>query len=475
MLDVLSLVRKNDNENDSGEPGCDLSRVGLLSLSIFEGAYNLMKRRDFLASMGAAGAALSLPSLLAACGSSPSSTTSNGPVTINWWHISTADPAKSFNQSLANQYTKAHPNVKFNITILENDAFKQKLATVMQSGSPPDLFSTWGGGVLFQYGKAGLTQDISSYLKGSWGDSFDASALNVYGQNGQYWAVPTDNGSVGFWYNKALFAKAGITTLPTTWTEFLQTIKTLKAAGITPIGLGAKDKWPAMYYWAYLCTRIGGKAAFDKAYNRTNGGSFTDPPFVEAGVRLQELVAANPFQKGYLGAAYTDEQTIMGNGHAAMELMGQWAPTNDKGVATDKKGPDFGLFAFPMVEGGAGNPTDVMGGGGGYAVGKNAPLAETADFLKFMTNPTNAAAMVAQNVSVPPIKTAEAAVTDPLRKEVDAMAAAAPYFQLYYDQFLPPSVGQVLLDQVQGLFAGTVTPQAAAKAIDDSVASSLNQ
>jgi raffinose/stachyose/melibiose transport system substrate-binding protein len=92
-----------------------------------------------------------------------------------------------------------------------------------------------------------------------------------------------------------------------------------------------------------------------------------------------------------------------------------------------------------------------------------------------MTNPTNAAAMVAQNVSVPPIKTAEAAVTDPLRKEVDQMAAAAPYFQLYYDQFLQPAVGQVLLDQVQGLFAGTVTPQVAAKAIDDAVVSSSNQ
>ncbi|GHO65191.1 ABC transporter substrate-binding protein [Ktedonobacter sp. SOSP1-52] len=434
-----------------------------------------MKRRDFLASsIGAAGAALSIPSLLAACGSS-SPSSSGGPVTINWWHIITGDPGKSFLQGLANQYTKAHPNVKFKITVLENDAFKQKLTTVMQSGSPPDLFTTWGGGVLLQYAKAGLVQDLSSYLQGSWGSTFDTSALNIYGDNGKYYAVPTDNGAVGFWYNKALFSKAGITTPPATWTDFLQTIKKLQSAGITPIGLGAKDKWPAMYYWTYLGVRLGGKAAFDKAYNRTGGGSFADPPFVQAGVRLQELVALNPFQKGYLGASYTDQQTVMGNGKAAMELMGQWAPGNDKGVATDKKGPDFGLFPFPMVEGGAGNPTDVMGGGGGYAVGKNAPLAEAADFLKFMTNATNAATMVAQNISVPPIKTAEAAVTDPLRKEVDAMAAAAPYFQLYYDQFLPPAVGQVLLDQVQGLFAGSVTPQAAAKAIDDSVAASLNQ
>src|SRR5437879_6433079 len=98
-----------------------------------------MKRREFLTSVGAAGAALSFPSLLSACGSSPSSG-GNGKATINWWHIATGDPGKSFYQNLAKQYTKAHPNVKINITVLENQAFKQKLTTVMQSGSPPDLF-----------------------------------------------------------------------------------------------------------------------------------------------------------------------------------------------------------------------------------------------------------------------------------------------------------------------------------------------
>jgi raffinose/stachyose/melibiose transport system substrate-binding protein len=432
-----------------------------------------MKRRDFLASVGAAGAALVLPDLLSACGGS-STGSSGGNVTINWWHIETGDPGKSFFQSLANQYMKAHPNVKIKITVLENQAFKQKLTTVMQSGSPPDIFHTWGGGVLFQYAKAGLVADISSYLQGSWGNSFHQNVLNIYGQNGQYYGVPWDNGAVLFWYNKDMFSKAGITSTPTTWTEFLQLVKKLQSAGITPLALGEKDEWPGMYYWTYLAVRIGGKDAFVKAYTR-NGGSFTDPPFVQAGQHLQELVALNPFQKGYLGAPYNDEMTAMGNYHAAMELMGQWAPGNDQSVATDKKGPKFGIFSFPMVEGGAGNPTDVMGGGGGWAVGKNAPLPETVDFLKFFTSPSVAVQLVKQNIAVPPMPAAEAAVTDPLRQQVDQMAANAPYFQLYYDQYLPPAVGQVLLDQTQALYAGTSNPQAVAKAIDDAVASSLNQ
>jgi raffinose/stachyose/melibiose transport system substrate-binding protein len=433
-----------------------------------------MKRRDFLISMGAAGAAMGLPLSLSGCGSS--STGSNGSVTINWWHLMTNDPAKSFMQNLANQYTKAHPNVKIKITAIENQSYKQKLTTVMQSGSPPDLFQTWGGGILFKYADAGLVADITSYLQGSWASSFEAPVLNsIYSQNGKYWAVPVDNGAVVFFYDKKQFSQAGITSAPTTWTDFLDLIRTLQSKGLTPLALGEKDAWPGMYYWTYLAVRLGGKAAFEKAYSRS-GGAFTDAPFVQAGQHLQELVALKPFQKGFLGAAYNpDEMTAMGNSKAAMELMGQWAPSNDSSVATDKKGPDFGIFPFPMVAGGAGNPTDVMGGGGGFAIGKNAPVAETVDFLKFMTNQTNVSAMVKQSVAVPPMPVAEAAVTDPLRKQIDQLAAGASYFQLYYDQYLPPAVGQVLLDQTQGLFAGTITPQNAAKAIDDSVASSLNQ
>lgn len=427
-----------------------------------------MKRRDFLRSVGATGAALALPLSLGACGSSTPA--GGGNVTINWWHISTQDPAKAKWQSLANQYTKAHPNVKFNITILENDAFKTKLTTVLQSGQPPDLFHSWGGGVLFQYAKAGLVQDITSSVQGTWANSFSKAALDVYGKDGKYYGVPWDMGAVGFWYNKKLFTQAGISQPPATWSDFLQAVKDLKAAGITPIGLGEKDKWPGHYWWVYLAVRLGGKAAFDKAYSRA--GSFADAPFVAAGQHLQELVALDPFQKGYLGAAYGDEQTAMGNSKAAMELMGQWAPNADMGSADDKKGPDLSFFPFPMVEGGAGNPTDVMGGGGGYAVGKDAP-PETIEFLKFLTTADNQRAMGKAGILLPVVKGTQDAITSPQLLAVQQAVSQAPYFQLYYDQYLPPAVGQVILDSTQGIYANTITPEAAAKDIDDSVASSL--
>ena len=159
------------------------------------------------------------------------------PVTINWWHITTADNQKAVWQKLADEYMAAHPNVKIEITVLENEAFKTKMTTTMQSGEPPDIFQSWGGGVMNEYVKAGLLKDITADLdasSGAWRNTFSPGALGVYSYQGKNYGVPWDMGMVGFWYNKALFEKAGITAPPATWSELLDDVKKLQATGITP-------------------------------------------------------------------------------------------------------------------------------------------------------------------------------------------------------------------------------------------------
>ena len=71
-------------------------------------------------------------------------------VVINWWHHSTDEDQAAYWQGLADEFTAMHPNVTFEITILENNAFKERLSTVMQAGDPPDLFQSWGGGVFVE-------------------------------------------------------------------------------------------------------------------------------------------------------------------------------------------------------------------------------------------------------------------------------------------------------------------------------------
>ena len=64
-------------------------------------------------------------------------------------------------------------------------------------------------------------------------------------------------------------------------------------------------------------------------------------------------------------------------------------------------------------------------------------------------------------------------IEDPLIKEVLDRTAKAKYYQLYYDQYLPPAVGQAVNDATQGIFAGTSSPEEVAKTIEDAASTEL--
>ncbi|HZM23569.1 MAG TPA: extracellular solute-binding protein [Anaerolineales bacterium] len=397
------------------------------------------------------------------------------PVTVTWWHITTDEKQAAVWQSLADSYMAEHPNVNIEITILENEAFKTKMTTVVQSGDMPDIFQSWGGGVMNEYIGAGMMKDITADLDadgGAWRNTFSPGALGVYSLDGKNYGVPWDMGMVGFWYNKDLFAQAGIDAPPATWDELLDTVTKLKAAGITPIALGEGDKWPGHFWFGYLATRICGQNGFQAAASRS--GSFADTCFVEAGNKILELNALEPFQDGYLGAVYGDQSTVMGNGQAAMELMGQWAPGAQAGNSADGKGlgDKLGFFPFPAVDGGAGAGTDAFGGGNGFGIGKDAE-PEAVDFVKWLTSADAQVACAEAGFCIPVVKGGEAGMSDPLLIELQKTLSQAEYFQLYYDQALPPAVGSVVNDSIQGVFAGTLSPEEAAQAIEDSAAQEI--
>jgi raffinose/stachyose/melibiose transport system substrate-binding protein len=391
-------------------------------------------------------------------------------ITIRWWHIwPEEEPAGANWRRLADQYMAEHPNINIEITITPNDPYKEKLATNMQAGDPPDLFQTWGGGVLWQYADAGLVQDLTDALaEDSWGDNFLPGPMAVYRHDGKIYGVPWTFGMVGFWYNTALFEQAGIAETPKTWTEFLSVVEQLKAAGITPIALGEKDKWPGHFWWSYLALRNVGEEGFAAAHSRE--GSFADPGFVAAGEQLQQLIDLEPFQTGYLEATYGDQQVLMGKELAAMELMGQWAFISDKTQAEDNADnyvAHTSWFPFPMVDGGAGKPTDAFGGGDGFAIGKNAP-PETIEFVKWLTSTENQKMMVEAGISaLPVVKGLESSVQEPVMQTLFTHFSEAGYLQLYLDQFLPPAVGLAVNDYVQELFAGTKNAEEVALAIEE--------
>ncbi len=391
---------------------------------------------------------------------------SDEPVTIDWWHIQNNDPGLANWQAMADAYTAEHPNVTINITVMENEAFKAAIQTNIQSGDVPDLFQSWGGGGLRDQVAAGVVRDITDESASFVGD-LGEGAVKLYQVDDKQYGIPFNAGMVGFWYNKDLFAEAGIDAPPATWDELLVDIQKLKDAGITPIAVGAGDKWPAHFWYSYLMLRLGGADAMNQIAADNN---FSVPNVVGAGELLADLVAMEPFQEGFLGAGWDapdGESGTMATGAAAMDLMGQWAPgafKNQAGLEPDQDLPfELGWFPFPSVDGGDGLATDAFGGADGFAVGKDAP-PEAVDFLKFITNADNQR-IWAQNSGLPVNKEAADAVTDPNMQAVLDGLNAATFTQLFLDQFFTAEVGAAVNDQTALLFAGATSPQDAADAI----------
>ncbi|KGE70984.1 extracellular solute-binding protein [Spirochaeta lutea] len=409
--------------------------------------------------------------MLFAGGQGEQQAASGGKEVITWWALSSGggaeDPRQILREQIIADYEAQNPDVTIDLVMLDNEAFKQKIQVAIQAGTPPDIFHSWGGGVMIEYAEAGMLRDITDEVKNNLSNRIGLGPLGVYGYDGRYFGSPYDMGAVGFWYNKDIFAEVGV-SVPETWADLLRIVPQIRQAGYVPIALGAGDKWPAHFWWVYLAMRMGGQEAFNRAYD--GRGSFADQPFVRAGELLLQLNALNPFQTGFLGATYDDQGALMGNGEAAMELMGQWAPGVQaaNSVSGEGIGDALGWFSFPAVAGGQGKLTDVMGGGNGYVLGKDASDA-ALDFLDFFLQEKYNVELVDVEGIVPVVAGAESALEGNanLIQIADAVANAG-YYQLYYDQFLPPAVGEAVKDAVAKLLAGVSTPAQTAQEIQAS-------
>jgi raffinose/stachyose/melibiose transport system substrate-binding protein len=384
-------------------------------------------------------------------------------------HVSDNAAQKAIWEEIAKDYNAAHPGVNVQFKYLENEAFKAKLPTMLQADeSRPDLFYSWGGGVMQAQDKAGFLKDITKDVA-SWESDLSPTAVDAFKVDGKVVGVPFEVGEVVFYYNKKLFEKAGVKAEDIkSWDDLLAAVKTLKAAGITPFVVGAGDKWPMHFYYSYLVMRIGGEDALADAKAGKDGG-FKNATFVEAGKRLHELAALEPFQPGYLSTSHAQSAGIFGDGKAAMDLMGQWLlgmqgpnATNGKGLAPE----DIGILSFPVIEGGKGKATDTLGGINGWLVSKSAP-PEAIDFLKFFSQEKYAEEAAEKAAYIPVVKGSEAEFTDPLFKRLADDLSKTTYHQNYFDQDLGPSVGRVINDVSVAVAAGQTTPEAAAAAIQE--------
>jgi len=266
-----------------------------------------------------------------------------------------------------------------------------------------------------------------------------------------------------------LFAKAGIDADKIKgWDDFLGAVKTLKGAGITPIIVGAGEKWPMHFYWSYLVMREGGASALSDAMAGTDGG-FKGAAFVEAGKKLQELTALEPFQDGWLATQHLQAAGLWGDGKGAFQLMGSWLLNTQKQNATDGKGvapENTGILSFPVIDGAKGKATETLGGINGWLITEGSP-PEALEFVKYLLTDKYQKIAAEKGLYIPSVVTASAAIADPLNKRMADDLAASTYHQIFFDQDLGPDVGRVVNDISVAIAAGEMTPEEGAAAVQD--------
>ncbi|MBL8697089.1 MAG: extracellular solute-binding protein [Alphaproteobacteria bacterium] len=388
--------------------------------------------------------------------------------TVKWLHIE-ANPAQvKIWEEVARDFEAKNAGVKVEMQYLENEAYKAKAPTLLQSRDRPHIIYSWAGGVLKAQVEAGVLEDITAQVQDH-KDKLSASAVAAFTVDGKIYGLPHTVSQVGFMANKELLGKAGVDAGSIkTWDDLLGAVRKLKAAGITPIAVGGADKWPIHFYWTHLAGRIGGKAAFQAALKGQDGG-FEGETFQKAGDLFKQLVDLQPFQNGFLG--FKSQQAIghFGDQKAAMILAISSFYHTQKVFAADKTGVSDDKLAwidFPTVPGGKGEATDTLGGINGWLVTKGAPK-EAVAFVKHFISEDVQKRLAAQNFLIPTYKGAESALGSAFMRNIAQNIARSNYHQNFWDQDLGPSVGRVVNDATAELAGGTMTPKAVAKAIQD--------
>jgi raffinose/stachyose/melibiose transport system substrate-binding protein len=403
---------------------------------------------------------------LAACGGGGSaSSTGSAHVTLTWWNNATAGTLKNVWQQAATAFHKAHPNVTIQVEPIQNEAFTTKVPAALAGNDPPDIYQQWGGGQEATQVPSGKVTDLSKYTS-SWIGEIGTAAQG-WQVDGKQYGVPYDLHTVGFWYRKDLFAKAGIASPPATITQLDADVTKLKAAHIVPIAVGSKDKWPDAFWWEYFAIRECSTATLKAAMKAVN---LSAPCFLKAGKDLTSFMNTKPFQAGFLGTASQvgagSSAGLVGNGQAAMELQGDWDPGVMAPLTSDKNlSAQLGWFPFPTVSGGAGAATTVLGGGDGFSCTTGAAEPTCADFLKYLDTPAVQAKVVASDVGLPANSAAASALTMPALKQVLQYSHSVTYIQTYFDTAFPTSVGQALDAAIADFFAGQGTPQSIIAAV----------
>ena len=161
------------------------------------------------------------------------------------------DNTKAFWDAFAKTYKDKTGNT-LEVQVVSWDNIDQQSSTMIQNNQAPDILNL---NVYASYAKDGLlwsSDDVlSATAKSDLLDAFVKSGT----YNGKLYGFPDLSSARAFFYNKDLFAKAGIAAPPKTWAEFEDAAKKITALGDGSVGyampLGPEEAQGEFSIWTF--------------------------------------------------------------------------------------------------------------------------------------------------------------------------------------------------------------------------------
>jgi multiple sugar transport system substrate-binding protein len=316
---------------------------------------NVMKR-----SMAVLCAAGLLAASLSACSSSSDGAESKGPVKLTFWHGYTEADGKVLNQ-IVKDFNDSQDHVKVSTQIKPWDVIDDTLLPALSAKKGPEIVAMPAERMPVYAAKGAFASLKDFYAQ----DDSNTSALNKGAVDmvtvaGTQYGVPTGFVPLALFYNKALFAKAGVSAAPTTWDEWVADAKKLtvdKNGDGKPEQYGvalpdhatvANGLWPTLFYGN------GGQIVED---GKT---AVIDSPENAQTIEFwRKAIVDDKISPTGLDGIKSDQ--LFSSGKAAMTVGGPWMAS----IATENK-IDYGIAAVPA------GPTDQAVSAIGVAMGTTA-------------------------------------------------------------------------------------------------------
>lgn len=296
----------------------------------------------------------------------------SGTLSIAYWNYGPA--AETGNQAIADGFMAANPGVTVTITPVAGEnwgGYYANLATLIASGEKPDIAFTASEGIKF-LAENGLVVPVNSYLDSAaettLKDDIAPALLESFGFQGETTAIPNGWNNMVVYYNKQLFADAGLPepTADWDWAKFKETAKALTK---DTDGDGATDQYG--FTWAsneifpgilpWVANADGNLVNDDVSAATANSPEVTEAvSYLKA--LLDEGIAAAPSPMGDIFTAFQ-------NGSVAMFGGGRWPSATLLGNGFT----DWDIQLYPT-----GKTYRTVAGAAGYAILTSAPDPELA-------------------------------------------------------------------------------------------------